>query len=146
MSNSAQGKTGTTDKSPAPSSGDGQRDAVAGGSESSTTLAEAEAKKKEMLRGFVSRVFVPALVNRYLADLRKKKPETQTAVTENTKESFTIKEIASLFGISEGALRERIGKGLSPVRQDFFSIKQLADRWSCSRGTVYNVLRSTGTN
>jgi hypothetical protein len=32
------------------------------------------------------------------------------------------------------------------VRRDFYSIRQLADRWSCSRGTVYNVLRSTGTS
>ena len=33
----------------------------------------------------------------------------------------------------------------SSPRPDFYTISQLADRWSCSRGTVYNVLRSTGT-
>jgi hypothetical protein len=25
--------------------------------------------------------------------------------------------------------------------QDFFSIQELADRWRCSRGTVYNLIR-----
>lgn len=31
-----------------------------------------------------------------------------------------------------------------PRRQEFFSIKELANRWRCSRGTVYNRLRRTG--
>ena len=30
------------------------------------------------------------------------------------------------------------------VNQDFFSIGELAQRWRCSRGTVYNRLRATG--
>ena len=29
-------------------------------------------------------------------------------------------------------------------RQEFFSIEELANRWRCSRGTVYNRLRRTG--
>lgn len=29
-------------------------------------------------------------------------------------------------------------------RQQFFSIGELADRWRCSRGTVYNRLRNAG--
>ncbi|MGA8222088.1 MAG: hypothetical protein WB780_10590 [Candidatus Acidiferrales bacterium] len=32
----------------------------------------------------------------------------------------------------------------APIRQDFFSIGELANRWRCSRGTVYNRLRSAG--
>jgi predicted DNA-binding protein YlxM (UPF0122 family) len=31
-----------------------------------------------------------------------------------------------------------------PVHQDFFSIDELAERWRCSRGTVYNRLRAAG--
>jgi len=30
------------------------------------------------------------------------------------------------------------------VDQDFFSIQELATRWRCSRGTVYNRLRNMG--
>jgi hypothetical protein len=31
-----------------------------------------------------------------------------------------------------------------PRPQEFFSIGELANRWRCSRGTVYNRLRTTG--
>ena len=30
---------------------------------------------------------------------------------------------------------------LETVQQDFFSIPELAMRWRCSRGTVYNLIR-----
>ncbi len=30
------------------------------------------------------------------------------------------------------------------IERKFYSIRELADRWCCSRGTVYNRLRSTG--
>jgi hypothetical protein len=30
------------------------------------------------------------------------------------------------------------------MTQDFYSISELADRWRCSRGTVYNRLRAEG--
>jgi hypothetical protein len=32
----------------------------------------------------------------------------------------------------------------SPGRQPFFSFQELAERWRCSRGTVYNRLRAVG--
>src|ERR1700692_1417471 len=60
-------------------------------------------------------------------------------------EFFTIKEIASFFGLPEDAVEHIMNKRSSSSRPDFYTIKQLADRWSCSRATVYNVLRSTGT-
>jgi len=60
-------------------------------------------------------------------------------------EFFSIKEIASLFGLPEDAVKHIMNNRSSSVRTDFYTIRQLADRWSCSRGTVYNVLRSTGT-
>jgi len=61
------------------------------------------------------------------------------------REFFTIEEIASLFGLPENAVKQVMNNQSSPVRPDFYTIRQLADRWSCSRATVYNVLRSTGT-
>jgi hypothetical protein len=60
-------------------------------------------------------------------------------------EALSITEIASLFGLTEDAVRYIMNNRSSSVRRDFYTIRQLADRWSCSRGTVYNVLRSTGT-
>lgn len=32
----------------------------------------------------------------------------------------------------------------APTGQEFFSFKELAERWRCSRATVYNRLRSAG--
>ena len=37
--------------------------------------------------------------------------------------------------------QEMAGTGIS---QDFYSIVELASRWRCSRGTVYNRLRAVG--
>jgi hypothetical protein len=37
------------------------------------------------------------------------------------------------------------GTSAQTNQQDFFSIAELAIRWHCSRGTVYNRLRSTRT-
>ena len=31
-----------------------------------------------------------------------------------------------------------------PINQEYFSIAELAERWRCSRGTVYNRLRACG--
>jgi hypothetical protein len=40
------------------------------------------------------------------------------------------------------ALQSEIAAITSPAAaQDFFSIQELADRWRCSRGTVYNLIR-----
>ena len=61
------------------------------------------------------------------------------------REFFSVNEIASLFGLSEDAIWKIIYKQSSPVGPDFYTIQQLAERWSCSRGTVYKVLRLTGT-
>jgi hypothetical protein len=36
------------------------------------------------------------------------------------------------------------GRGSGPACQTFFSIGELAERWRCSRGTVYNRLRAVG--
>ena len=57
-------------------------------------------------------------------------------------ETLTISEISTLFGMSEHFVRSRIVRG--GAGQEYFSIGELAIRWRCSRGTVYNRLRSTG--
>jgi len=49
-----------------------------------------------------------------------------------------------LFGLSEKAVLEMLEQCRTPIRQDFFSIAELASRWRCSRGTVYNRLRAVG--
>jgi hypothetical protein len=55
---------------------------------------------------------------------------------------FTISEFAALCGFDENAIRERITRG--PDRPEYYSIRELAERWRVSRGTVYNRLRSAG--
>ena len=58
-------------------------------------------------------------------------------------DSLPISEFAALFGFpvdviasAVEAQRYRVAKS-----QAFFSIPQLSERWSCSRATVYNILR-----
>lgn len=58
--------------------------------------------------------------------------------------SLPISEVAFLFGVSEEAVLELASRRRAPARQQFFSIPELADRWRCSRGTVYNRLRAAG--
>lgn len=49
-------------------------------------------------------------------------------------------------GSQSGANREMNGgDDTTEPSQNFFSIAELAFRWRCSRGTVYNRLRSAGT-
>jgi hypothetical protein len=55
---------------------------------------------------------------------------------------FTISEFSALFGLDENAIRERLARGSG--EQEYYSIRELAERWRVSRGTVYNRLRSAG--
>jgi transposase len=55
---------------------------------------------------------------------------------------LTVDEIAALFGIPVAAVRERLARRV--VQLEYFSIPDLAKRWRCSRGTVYNRLRAYG--
>jgi hypothetical protein len=56
--------------------------------------------------------------------------------------ALTVNEIAALLGIPVNTVRERLARHNSP--QEYFSILDLAKRWRCSRGTVYNRLRAHG--
>lgn len=59
-------------------------------------------------------------------------------------EALPVSEVASLFGLSEDAVLEMVKRRRAPVRHDFFSVGELAERWRCSRGSVYNRLRAAG--
>jgi hypothetical protein len=62
----------------------------------------------------------------------------------NSAKLVLVSEVASLFGYSVDVVLEMIDRHSAPARQEFFSIGELARRWRCSRGTVYNRLRSAG--
>jgi hypothetical protein len=55
-----------------------------------------------------------------------------------------VSDVASLFGLPEEEVLEMLEECRAPIRQAFFSIGELANRWRCSRGTVYNRLRGIG--
>ncbi len=100
---------------PTESKSDDERSNVT--ADSSAEVAEIGSGVHPVVKDFLNRVIVPILVERYLAEQTAKKPEsTQPKATSD-----------------------------KPVSREFYTVQQLAERWSCSRGTVYNVLRSTGT-
>jgi hypothetical protein len=55
---------------------------------------------------------------------------------------YTLSQVAAATGLPERLLREKLAK--PEQRQVYFSIPELASRWRCSRGSVYNRLRSVG--
>jgi biotin operon repressor len=73
-------------------------------------------------------------------------PETVVKLAKGNSDlrAGLLAELAAVLGISECAVRERISRAWTP--QEFFSIPELAERWRCSRGTVYNRLRASGAS
>jgi hypothetical protein len=69
---------------------------------------------------------------------------SSNSTPHGTDRAVPVSDIASLFGLSEQVLLEMLERCRAPIRQDFFSIGELASRWRCSRGTVYNRLRAAG--
>lgn len=59
-------------------------------------------------------------------------------------EKLSIAELASLFGIDSQALQSAIHRQRVSTGKPFFTIPEVAVRWSCSRGSVYNYLREAG--
>jgi hypothetical protein len=57
---------------------------------------------------------------------------------------LSVSEVANLFGFSEQAVLDLIEKRRVNSPQTHFTIAQVAARWQCSRGTVYNTLRTFG--
>ena len=60
----------------------------------------------------------------------------------NAEKLLSMSDVADLFGLQVAVVRQRLAGTRS--RQEYFSIAELALRWRCSRGTVYNRLRSIG--
>jgi hypothetical protein len=67
---------------------------------------------------------------------------TPNSTTGQEEKRLSVSEFASLLGLKESVIRKRIARG--HTEQEYFSIADLADRWRCSRGTVYNRLRAAG--
>ena len=58
-------------------------------------------------------------------------------------DSFTVAEFADMLGFPVGALVSIIEKNRIAIKKPFYNITELAERWDCSRATVYNVLRDS---
>jgi hypothetical protein len=58
-------------------------------------------------------------------------------------DSLTIAEYATLFGFTPAALIDAIHRNRGAIKKDFYSITEIAERWNCSRATVYAVLRES---
>lgn len=54
--------------------------------------------------------------------------------------AHAVQPFPSALVRQEGPARQRP----EPVHREFYSIPELAERWRCSRGTVYNRLRKAG--
>jgi hypothetical protein len=73
-----------------------------------------------------------------------------TAKNESQRSSFLVKQPEDSAKIGELSGAPRISsdsesqRGSLPPSQEYFSIAELAHRWRCSRGTVYNRLRALG--
>jgi hypothetical protein len=60
---------------------------------------------------------------------------------------FSIAEFASIFGVDPQTLQAAVMQAAIERKRSgkpFFTIPELAVRWSCSRGSVYNYLREAG--
>jgi hypothetical protein len=68
------------------------------------------------------------------------KPSASFLAPLTESDSLTIKQFSDLFGFPVPALIVAIERNRGVLRKPFYSIADLADRWVCSRGTVYNVL------
>ena len=82
--------------------------------------------------------------NRIANHSREPVPSGQTNPPTVCPAALTVSEIASLLGVSEASIVDLMSRRLAFVRQELFSIGELAERWRCSRGSVYNRLRAAG--
>ena len=89
------------------------------------------------------------MTNEEQSDTRGGRLQHSVAVEPSAKLPLTdahaqkiLAEIAALLGVPESAIAERVTRAYGP--REYFSIAELADRWRCSRGTVYNRLRAVG--
>ena len=65
------------------------------------------------------------------------------AAIRTESDRLSILEFAEIFGFTPAELISAIERNRLAVKKPFYSIQDLAARWRCSRGTVYNVLRDS---
>ena len=56
---------------------------------------------------------------------------------------LSIFEFADLFGFTPSALIEAIQRNRLSLKKPYYTIQDLADRWNCSRASVYVILRES---
>ncbi len=66
-----------------------------------------------------------------------------TSPTLSPSSSLTISEYAEIFGFTSAAVIEAIHRNRRIIKKDFYNITELAERWSCSRATVYTILEES---
>lgn len=59
---------------------------------------------------------------------------------------LTVAEFASLFRLDPQTIEDAIEKQRISAPKTFFTIPDLAKRWSCSRASVYNYLRDAAAS
>lgn len=58
-------------------------------------------------------------------------------------DSFTIAQFADLFGFPSSAIITALERQRSSLNKPFYSIPDLANRWVCSRATVYSIINES---
>jgi hypothetical protein len=61
-------------------------------------------------------------------------------LTAETK--LSVAEFADLFGFPPSAVISAIARKSVALNRPFYSVQALAERWDCSPGTVYNILKT----
>jgi len=61
-------------------------------------------------------------------------------------DKLTVAEFASLFRLDPQTIEAAIEKQRMGTPKTFFTIPELAKRWGCSRGSVYNYLRDAAAS
>lgn len=63
--------------------------------------------------------------------------------TAKLTDCISISELADVLSLPATALISAIERSKRDIKKPFYSIPELADRWNCSRATVYNILKES---
>jgi len=79
---------------------------------------------------------------------QKGKSHQETSLKPKPPRLLPLSHIGSSLGLPEtsGAGLIDTRKHRAPAQREFYSIAEVAERWRCSRGTVYNRLRAAGAS
>jgi hypothetical protein len=95
MSDSEPDKTDETREASAPLAAADQMDAETKESQPEPKAIDADAKKREIVEGFITRVVVPILVEKYLIERRKTTSESQMVSPQQAQEPTATKKTSS---------------------------------------------------